>query len=129
MIEKSGLLILVNFINLVNLGLQYLSCCWFAPMILLHLLVSGTHLQVQSHTALVQAVSCISISHFPMPQQVSVSLCIVEEMMTHRNPHGKKTSQSWSAQALQGGAVQVGRHAKGTGGCDAPSTPLAKSMA
>lgn len=31
LIEKSGLLILVNFINLVNLGLQYLSCCWFAP--------------------------------------------------------------------------------------------------
>lgn len=49
-----------------------------------------TCLQVQSHTALVQAGSWISISHFPMPQQVSVSLHIVGEVMTHRNPHGKK---------------------------------------
>lgn len=31
LIEMTGLLILVNFINLVDLGFQYLSWCWFAP--------------------------------------------------------------------------------------------------
>lgn len=47
--------------------------------------------QVWSCVDLVQTIHWISICHFPVLQQVSLSLSVVEEMMmTHQNPQGKK---------------------------------------
>ena len=83
--EKSGLLILLILIsnNFPFVGLPH--------TILLQMLASGTYLSASAVTHRPRTIDWISICHFPVLQQVSVSLRIVEDMMmTHWNPHGEK---------------------------------------
>lgn len=128
LIGKSGSLILVNFTNPCNAGFEYLSCCWFAPYLLLHCTVRHT-----PGAGAVPPSPCAGRQlnfHQSLPQQVSVGLHVVEERMTHRNPHSKKRLFSHDQLRLfREGAVQVGRYAKGTRAWDALSIPWDKSTA
>lgn len=112
---------------LVNLGFQYLSCFWFAPYDTVATAgVRHTPACRCSHT---QPLCRLNFHQsFPhAPTGVSEFAHCGRGDDSQKPTWQKETSQSWSAQALQGGVVQVGRHARGTRGCDALSTPWPKA--